>query len=153
MHTYRCLTLVGANAMSWYTEMPKFFRPRLVDPKRAQEATPGPSRPNQGQGIILNYFASHHCAVCDQLSQTPICSSCQTNPQNCAHTLTVKMHQWDRTKHTLGQICNNCCQFQDFSKELLCTSLDCPVFYRRFVANFDADQIQYVQDLLTKLSF
>ena len=87
----RCLSLVGADIMSWYTELPKTYRPRLVAPSAAK---PGEKSKFQPQGVILQYFASEHCAVCDVLTQKPICDRCSNNPQHSVLSLSVKIHKY-----------------------------------------------------------
>ena len=90
-------------------ELPKSYRPRL---NLASSSAGGGSGPGGGggagplqQGIILQYFASHHCAVCDTLSQKPICERCLGSPQRTACNLTVKIHQWDRVVQGIAKIC------------------------------------------------
>lgn len=76
----RCFSLVGADVAEWYAEMPKSFRPRLSS-VAATGHRPAPTPGTSRQGVILRYFASHHCAVCDRLSQKPLCEQCLDKPQ------------------------------------------------------------------------
>ena len=148
----RCFSLVGADIGSWYTELPKCYRPRLIAPMSGEQSSPSKNRP--GQGIILNYFASHQCASCGSLSKKPICEKCVQHPQTCIHSLTMKIHHWDRAFNSVRSICNSCMKFSNFqNSSSLCSSLDCPVFYKALTARFDAEQINYVLQLIDDLKF
>ena len=113
---------------------------------------PNKSKNRPGQGVILQYFASHHCAVCGSLSQNPICENCLTQPQKSVCNLTQKIREWDKCVNDMRTLCRACTGFQDLD-DSACLSLDCPVLYKKKTAMFDAQQIDYVQDLLEKISF
>ena len=95
--------------------------------------------------VIIQYFASHHCAVCDTLSQAPVCPSCRDDPQTTVCRLTDKVRQWDKTWRDVRKICGSCIGFADPDA---CLSLDCPVVYKRRMAGMDAEQIDYVLELM-----
>ena len=137
-----------------YTELPKSFRPRLVASYSSSDAAVGQPQSKIGQGIIRNYFASNHCAVCSVMtSNNSICDFCRTDPQSTVHNLTQKVYKWDKCVNEVRQICQNCIGFSEVDGSESCVSLDCPVIYKKKMAAFDADQIDYVQELLNEILF
>ena len=70
-----------------YLELPKSSRPRLNLGGNKIGAS-GPSK-----NVIVQYFASHHCAVCDSLSRRPLCDNCLARPQDTALALGAKIRQ------------------------------------------------------------
>lgn len=144
----RCLSLIGVDVQAWYLELPKSYRPRLGT-TNVDEPQAGTSR---GQGVILQYFASHHCASCDTLSQKPICDHCLRNLQSTCLTLSNKIRVWDKAVSDIRRLCQSCTGYPDLNADV-CTSLDCPVLYKRKVCQFDEEQINYVQNLMEKLTF
>jgi DNA polymerase zeta len=152
----RCLSLVGADVLSWYAELPKCYRPRLVAPLKdpAVDEEVGESPSKRHQGVILNYFATRQCASCDTISHQPICQVCHDDPQSSVLALSHKIKEWDRAISITRKICQSCTGFGQFREDSQgCTSLDCPVFYKRVNAGFDAEQINYVLDLMKELNF
>ena len=69
-----------------YLELPRSSRPRL---NLGGNKAGGPSKRN----VIVQYFASHHCAVCDALSRRPLCDRCLARPQDTALALGAKIRQ------------------------------------------------------------
>ncbi len=142
----RCFSLVGADVMAWFLELPKVSRPRLTG------VGPRPST-SKGSGVILQYFASHHCAACDALSTQPLCDACRSRPQSTVLNLGSKIRAWERACSDLGKICRACAGF-DASYQYqqdACKSMDCPVVYRRRRAELDAEQVESVQAILDNL--
>ncbi len=129
--------------------MPKIFRPRLSAPQEA-------AGPSKGQNVILQYFASRQCAACSALcgpqhhDEVALCWRCQQDPQRTTLILTDKVRRWDRTLSDLRRICRECCGFSVDNS--CCFSLDCPTVYKSREAKLDAQQIDYVQELLQKLA-
>ena len=146
----RCFSLAGVDVMAWFSELPnRSFRPRLLD----EVASPSKGQGQQGQGVIFQYFASHHCAVCDTMSTQPVCEACLESPQETVLTLSEKIREWDKSLNGLRTICRGCTGFPEMESGDACSSLDCPVIFKRKIAQFDAEQIDYVQGLLEKISF
>ncbi|TRY62525.1 hypothetical protein TCAL_16616 [Tigriopus californicus] len=144
----RCLSLIGVDVLAWYLELPKSYRPRL-GATNVDEPQAGTSR---GQGVILQYFASHHCASCDTLTQKPICDHCLQNLQSTCLTLSNKVRAWDKAVTDIRRLCQSCTGYPDLNSDV-CTSLDCPVLYKRKICQFDEEQINYVQKLMDNLAF
>ena len=123
-----------------YTELPKSFRPRLTTSSSAPSTSTSSS-----STVILHYFASHHCASCDALSQKPICDSCLSRPQETVTDLSRKAWLWERALCDARKKCRGCLGFPDADE---CVSLDCPVMYGKKTAQLDAGQIGCVEEIL-----
>jgi hypothetical protein len=68
--------------LSRFLELPKSkFRPRLTAGNAMGNVSSAPST-SKKKNVIFQYFASHHCAVCDALSREPICDDCRAHPQS-----------------------------------------------------------------------
>lgn len=154
----RCLSLVGADVMSWSSEMPKLKSvPRLL-PYRHHQSLASSSSSSGGvrvvggvKGVIPHYFVGRQCPICLERAQTiqdssPICSDCEQDPNQVAKRLSQWICIWDTRIRDLDQACRNC----DVSYDS-CRSLDCPRLYLRTEAKYDAGQIEVANQILKDL--
>jgi len=58
------------------------------------------------KSTISQYFATMNCAVCNQLTNAGVCSSCQQEPQKVAVVLANKMRMWERTYTNITKVCS-----------------------------------------------
>ncbi len=153
----RCLSLVGADTLQWYAELPKVQRPRVM--LMNQDSEGGKSVGGGGGDNILRYFASRHCPACFRLVEgggggggsSLLCRSCSNDPQRTVLELSVRIRRWDRSRRDVSAICRQCAGFS--SGNPTCCSLDCPVVYRAVEAHKEAAQIEYVQhNILNKMA-
>ena len=150
-----------------YAELPKYQRPRLVlfadaEASSSSDSSGLSARPGQRQGAILRYFASRHCPACLSLVDassggrqgrgSPLCADCAASPQRAVLELSYRVRRWDAARRDLHTLCGQCAGFST-ERSNPCRSLDCPVTYRAAEAEKEAAQIDYVQDILHKLTF
>ena len=139
----RCLSLVGVDVFSWYTELSKIrLFPRL--PKVVEDTDE-----DTVQGIIPHYFLTRVCFICHEKAQNvpyqPICPNCMKEPNVIVHTLTECIRTWDTQLKTLDSLCRTCDVAFDF-----CRNLSCPRMYLRTEAKHEADQIQMAFAILSE---
>lgn len=92
----RCFSLLGADVMSWYSEMPRKYH-RVV-------RTTG--NEHQKKSTISQYFATVECVVCSEITNTPVCQKCQGHPQKLAVVLNEKTRHWERTYDNIIKVSN-----------------------------------------------
>ncbi|XP_066995085.2 uncharacterized protein PolZ1 [Anabrus simplex] len=130
----RCFSLIGADVESWYTDLPRKFTHYL----------PTSVTDGQKKSTISQYFATTNCAACGQQTHSGLCAECQNHPQSTAIILADKLRQWERTYSNIVKVCQSCCGHTD---SIECTSLDCPVLFRRHQAARDLQQADFVRSL------
>jgi hypothetical protein len=62
-----------------------------------------PSGPKKS--TISQYFVTMNCTVCDELTNSGICLSCQQQPQRVAVVLANKIRLWERTYTNITKVC------------------------------------------------
>ncbi|XP_012939593.1 uncharacterized protein LOC101853172 isoform X2 [Aplysia californica] len=134
----RLFSLIGVNVFKWYQDMPKVMR---VGPMMGAAAA-------TKQGTISQFFATTNCPVCDSQTKTAVCSDCRKDPQLVVSTLTHRLQEWDRTFYRLAQVCVMCQGVQD--GEQSCTTIDCPIVFRRIIAQQDMLRADNLRDVLDK---
>ena len=150
----RCFSLIGADVIQWYTEMPKLgkahhsglnnLHPSIAIKKQTTKLLPH-------QGIITNYFVNMRCIGCETIvinnnKSNQLCAACILNPQKTILNLHKKIHDSDKKKHELRSICLSCA-----NNTTRCQSLDCPVIYLRLNAELEIDMLTPVTLLLQKI--
>ncbi|KAG8252327.1 DNA polymerase zeta catalytic subunit, variant 2 [Homalodisca vitripennis] len=83
----RCFSLIGANIPMWYSEMP-----------RRQQHLYLHSTSSEGgrKATISQYFVTCNCAVCESVTTSGVCPTCQQQPQRLSTTLAEKVQVWER---------------------------------------------------------
>jgi len=146
----RCFSLLGADVMEWYREMPK--------DKRGSRLLRIDTGARKGQeGSISRFFVSGQCVVCSAPARRTLCDRCAASPARAAVTLSERVRKWDTSAFKAASICRSCCGFDTGAAGMsqskataACTSLDCPILYGRREAALDAAQIPAVQQLLQR---
>ncbi|XP_049954261.1 DNA polymerase zeta catalytic subunit [Schistocerca serialis cubense] len=133
----RCFSLLETDIESWYSTMPRKCSVYL--PTKMSDISK--------KSTISQYFSTVNCAVCDEDTQTGLCSKCQKQPQTSALVLADKIRVWERNSYAVNQICQSCCGHRG---PVSCLSLDCPVLFRRYRAARDLGQVPYVHQLQEK---
>ncbi|KAF4520400.1 hypothetical protein B566_EDAN018620 [Ephemera danica] len=136
----RCFSLIGADVHQWYSEMPR----------RTISSLPTVSMPGNRTNArtISQYFATVECAACRrEQTREGLCGSCQTKPRESAIVLVHKVRRWERASANMNKLCSNCCGHVNGVE---CTSLVCPILFRRVQADRDKLQVPYVRQLLAK---
>ncbi|KAK7907545.1 hypothetical protein WMY93_016157 [Mugilogobius chulae] len=135
----RIFQLIGVDVFSWYQELPRVQ-------KAWCSSAVGDSVEARRKGTISQYFTTLHCPVCDQLTQLGVCSSCRSQPQLVAVTLSADLRDSERQHDELMQICRNCSGCAE--RQVPCVSLDCPVLYKLSRVNRMLSRAPYLRQLL-----
>jgi hypothetical protein len=90
-----------------------------------------------GSATIDTYYLSRHCAVCDELTRAgqPLCDRCRANPQVAAVVLAARAARLERQHQQLVRLCQSCGGGGGSNMRhggVVCTSLDCGLYYERF---------------------
>ncbi|KAJ8682714.1 hypothetical protein QAD02_018506 [Eretmocerus hayati] len=134
----RCLNLIGVDAMTWFMDMPhrqNFNRVQgvpLVNSHRKQKT-------------LSQYLCNTTCPSCGQSCDKGICAACVKDQSKTLVTLHEKCRQYERIYSNIKKVCESCIGVMDADS---CTSLDCPIFYRRVQAQRDNSQVPYLYDLI-----
>ncbi|XP_071115137.1 uncharacterized protein [Haliotis cracherodii] len=136
---HRLFSLIGVDVFAWYQGMPKVIR---VVP---QAIVSGDSK----KGTISQYFSVSNCPVCDEQTKQPICATCMRNPQMVAVTLMDKIRRWESVHDRLAEVCYTCMGAQDSTQP--CTSLECPILFRRALARNDVSRGDHLRQCLEKV--
>ncbi|TKA26043.1 hypothetical protein B0A50_05555 [Salinomyces thailandicus] len=138
----RIFNLVGANVRTWYDEVPKVQRIRLLGGQKDGEA--GAVR---GRKTMESYMGSSLCVVCRTKlppapaqvaggeAPLPLCGVCRYG--RAQETLLVLRRQVQRAEgkvRDLQDVCRSCAGLT-VGEEVKCDSRDCPVFYSRVKAD------------------
>lgn len=127
----RCFNLLGVSVSSWYEELPRTSR--LGNAFAAGSATAHgfalSSRGKTQLGTISQYYQSHHCVVCDELTQGLICVKCRQRPQHSWITITTRLAEAEARRQILLEICFRCTGARE--GDVACVSVDCPVYFER----------------------
>ncbi|XP_008215763.1 DNA polymerase zeta catalytic subunit [Nasonia vitripennis] len=135
----RCLKLIGVDAYTWYMEMPhrqalnRLQGPALLNANRKQKTT------------ISQYLCNATCPSCGQSCDRGICAECVNNQSQTLVVLHEKCRQYERIYSNIKMLCESCIGVKDADS---CTSLDCPIFYRRSQAQRDNTQTSYLYNLM-----
>ena len=152
----RCFSLIGADVIQWYTEMPKLgkvqYHPGPNNFHSSIDSRKQSLRLAPHQGVITNYFVNMRCIGCETIvvnnnKSEQLCTACVLNPQKTVLSLHKKIHNSDKKKHELRRICLSCA-----NNTTRCQSLDCLVIYLRLNAESDAHMLTPVTLLLQKIS-
>lgn len=83
----RCFSLLGADVMSWYSEMPRKYHKtvRSLGNEKHKKST------------ISQYFATAECVVCSEVTNSPVCQKCQGNPRKLAFVVNEKIRRHERS--------------------------------------------------------
>jgi DNA polymerase zeta len=143
----RIFNLVGANVRSWYDEMPKVQRIRMLGgPSLGADATTGAAAKKR---TMESYMGSSHCLVCrtklapvqQQTSasagevELPLCQPCRhTRTSTTIFTLRRRLQKAETRAREIESVCRSCADVSG-DDPVLCDSRDCPVFYSRVKAN------------------
>ncbi|XP_053396986.1 uncharacterized protein LOC123552830 [Mercenaria mercenaria] len=138
----RFLSLMGANVFSWYQEMPH-------SAGRVASHIAGPEQAKKG--TISQYFATSNCPTCDRQTKKAVCERCMQDPQLVCMTLNDRITRWERVNQHIQQICGACVGTSDMASIKACSTLDCPVQYRRARASSDMIKAQSYRDILEKV--
>ncbi|KAF7990572.1 hypothetical protein HCN44_000377 [Aphidius gifuensis] len=133
----RCLNLMGVEVNNWLQEMP--HRQILDNP------TILPS--DKQKHTIFQYFGNIVCIICESLTNKGICFDCVTKPTDTLIILNEKVRWLDRINDHINGMCQSCF---GRTNDIDCSSLDCPVLYRRVRAENDFRQanelIKFIED-------
>ncbi|KAF2435775.1 hypothetical protein EJ08DRAFT_603832 [Tothia fuscella] len=140
----RIFNLVGANVRSWYDEMPKTQRVRMVRPSAAI------AQAAAGMGItkktLESYLQATMCIVCRAAlppppplvatdeAPLPVCDDCAEEPAQSLYALRMRLSRAEKRSRNVQDVCRSCSGLS-FGEEVSCDSRDCPVFYTRVREN------------------
>lgn len=120
---------------------------------------------------ISQYFSTMECACCGGLTHGGVCGQCQSKPQLLVTSLMSKLHNLELTHTSITkvsvsvvlpfvlncftsilivhlcvlQICQSCL---GRAAPLDCTSLDCPITYRRHQSSQKSEQTAFISQVL-----
>ncbi|SMR62122.1 unnamed protein product [Zymoseptoria tritici ST99CH_1E4] len=139
----RIFNLVGANVRSWWEELPKVQRMRLVGANTPSDADAAMGK-GKGKKTMESYMASSLCLVCrTRLPPTtgtstqdplPLCPTClHSRPAQTLLSLRAKVTKAAKKVADIEAVCRSCADLPA-GEEVRCDSRDCPVFYSRVKA-------------------
>ena len=131
----RCLLLVGADAMAWYTQLPKVVLLGGIQDQNCKKK------------VISQYFASRRCAACGSTCVKTVCDTCSGDPSRMVTLISGEVGELERRSQVSVQVCVQCCGWSG----RLCSSTDCPAMYRRRNMENKRKQIEILQSLIDKL--
>ena len=131
----RCLLLVGADAMVWYTQLPKVVLLGGIQDQNCKKK------------VISQYFASRRCAACGSTCVKTVCDTCSGDPSRMVTLISGEVGELERRSQVSVQVCVQCCGWSG----RLCSSTDCPAMYRRRNMENKRKQIEILQSLIDKL--
>jgi hypothetical protein len=90
-----------------------------------------------GSVTIDTYYLSRHCAVCDDLTRAgePLCERCRGSPQVAGAVLAARAARLERQHQQLVRLCQSCGGGGGWDAGhggVVCTSLDCGLYYERY---------------------
>ncbi|XP_065184530.1 uncharacterized protein LOC135815197 [Sycon ciliatum] len=115
----RVFHLLGVDVFSWYSEMPHVVRLNAMFLSTAVTA----------KGNLAEFFSSLHCPICQAMTRRGVCTKCRDNREQTVAILAQRLNRLESSLSRLEEICKSCCRRQHHTSA--CSSLDCPVFYRR----------------------
>ncbi|RYR52485.1 hypothetical protein Ahy_A06g027394 isoform A [Arachis hypogaea] len=121
----RVFSLVGADLIQWFLEMPRPVREASIKNKFSS---------NFQRTRIDYYYLSKHCIVCGQLVQASarLCSQCSKNEAAAATAVISKTSKLEQEMQHLVAICHHCGGGDRLLESgVKCTSIACTVFYER----------------------
>ncbi|XP_046399117.1 DNA polymerase zeta catalytic subunit [Ischnura elegans] len=162
----RCFSLIGVDVEPWYADMPRKHRSLLqpsatsfgingnVDSKKADGMkASNPVMPGSKRSTISEYFVTSDCLSCgvqlDVKNRASLCKACVYNSQSTLLNLIGRCNSWERTYSSLSKLCQSCCQRME---RIECTSLDCPILYRRHQAFAELEQAHTLRNVLEQLA-
>ena len=133
----RCLLLVGADCLAWFSELPRYMA--------AGGAEQG-GRVAGGQ-IISQYFAARRCQACGEAAVKPLCGGCFADKGRAVILLQGQLGMIERAGEVVGRVCAVCCGAGGRD----CVSLDCPVVYRRMGEEVRRSRVELLEKLLDNI--
>ena len=119
----RTLSPIGINVKVWYKLMPKKKGPLSI-----QSLQPKKGAIKQNIKRIDKFYRSAHCSVCRKLMSGILCEICLSTPQTTRFAIKSSVSLQEKKLLDINLVCRGCSgSFSD----ILCTSLDCPVYYSR----------------------
>ncbi|KAF6039856.1 REV3L [Bugula neritina] len=116
---HRALSVLGVNVQSWFEELPKVYKIDGDDPSKSTKST------------LSQYFRSAKCLVCESGCQANVCRKCLTaGSQATVVIMNSIVGRQLHLEHSMEQMCRTCAKVST-SGCVPCTSLDCPVQYKR----------------------
>jgi len=133
----RCLLLVGADCLAWFSELPRSVG-------RAEQGQVG--RAGGGQ-VISQYFAARRCAACEETAVKPLCGACSSDNGRAVVLIQRQIAKIEFTVESAGRVCAVCVGAGGRD----CVSLDCPVLYRRKGQEVRRGRVELLQNLLDNI--
>ncbi|XP_060525444.1 DNA polymerase zeta catalytic subunit isoform X2 [Cylas formicarius] len=134
----RCFSLIGVDVNVWFNQMPRkqtFYLPN---------SSPGMKT------TLSQYFVNKICAGCELPTADALCQKCCQKPDIAAFTLFEKLRIWEKNHYEVNLICHSCTRS---FVQVACSSLDCPVLYRRIQSHRELQQSNYIRDLLRNKTY
>ncbi|KAG2233310.1 hypothetical protein INT48_007746 [Thamnidium elegans] len=141
----RVFNLMGVDIESWYDAMPRSQKAEALALARTDQPQ------NLKFSRIDQYYASSHF----------ICEQCQLKPSDTVFTLTTRQQQAQKKFQSILQTCQDCCTISSLDAiavqegecaDVLCVSLDCPIYYKRCKAKEDVKATSNYDALLDLFS-
>lgn len=164
----RCLLLIGADANSWFADLPRKSQYVLsldmasnilsksnqswdsMDQTMVRGVASVTSAAAAKKSTISQYFSSTNCICdCGEHTQNGICSNCLQphRKQQSIMILMDKCMQLERKLNLCQELCSSCCGQLVDNK---CQSLDCSVLFMLNRWKRDSKQIQFYRQILAK---
>ena len=131
----RALGLVGVNVTAWYHQLPLHLRTHTAPRSATSHRT------------ISHYYSTKHCTICDKVSEG-LCS-CYSNPQKVAVVITQRLNILENQLSAMRIICKDCSGLRE--EGLSCTSVMCPVLYKKVALTRDHDVSVKLRDQVDNL--
>lgn len=119
----RTFSPFGIDIKQWYRLMPKKKTPLSID-----SLQPKKSFFKSNIKRIDNIFSSGLCIVCRKFVNGNLCEVCKENPQKTVLAVMACLNYREKKLRRLMQVCRAC---TGSLNEVLCSSLDCPIYYSK----------------------
>lgn len=119
----RTFSPFGVDVKVWYRFMPKKKTPLSIDslqPKKKFFKTDNKR--------IDKFFSSGLCLVCRKFVNGNLCEVCKDDPQKTVLAIMTSMNHKEKKLKKLMEVCRGC---TGSFNEILCSSLDCPIYYSK----------------------
>ncbi|KRX27877.1 DNA polymerase zeta catalytic subunit, partial [Trichinella nelsoni] len=148
----RCFNILGHDALRWFERMPKRIHySRLEQRDRWFYGRISVETDRRGQLTLSQYFPVNACPVCKMPTTLSVCSSCREDSLNSCLCLLKEQKHLQRCCSSLIRLCYACSNILHNPAAMVnegCTSLDCPVYFKRQRCGHLISRIRECGDIL-----
>ncbi|KRZ37588.1 DNA polymerase zeta catalytic subunit, partial [Trichinella pseudospiralis] len=143
----RCFNMLGHDALRWFERMPK----RIHYSRLEQRDRLFYEADRRGQLTLSQYFPINACPVCKMPTTLSVCSSCRQDSLNSCLCILKEQKHLQLCCSSLIRLCYACSNILHSPAAMVnegCTSLDCPVYFKRQRCGHLISRIRECGDIL-----